>query len=249
MVAPSSGSRLRNAPATAAGTWLCANANSVVGSTVPASTSPAVASIAAWLPAATCAGPPASAAGSTATAAAMSCTAVTATGSRPRSSRACDTVNPAAASWAASTRPSPARLEPPPPPAAMMLTPASERPNPSQTTGRATPCPSTAASTATSTGVAPISSAACVTLVRSMPRFCSNTDPPYPAAPVMRIAGLTAPRSRDRLTTVSSAAATANLANASHPGASHASASLDSGTVVPHRTPAATRAGKTRRPR
>jgi hypothetical protein len=177
----------------------------------------------------------------------MSCSAVTATGSRPRSSRACDTVNPAAASWAASTSPSPAKLEPSPRPAAMTPTPASERPKPSQATGRATPSPRTAASTATSTGVAPMSSAACVTLVRSMPRFCSSTDPPYPAAPVIRIAGLNAARSLDRLTTVRSAAARANLANASQPGASHTRASLDSGTVVPHKIPAAARAGKTRR--
>jgi Lrp/AsnC family transcriptional regulator, leucine-responsive regulatory protein len=206
-----------------------------------------VAITAVRLGAATCAEPPARAAGSTATAAAASCSAVTATGSLPRSSRACDTVNPAEASWAARTSPSPPRLEPAPRPAAMMVTPASETPNPSQATGRGTPCPSTPASTTTSTGVAPMSSAACVTLVRWMPRFCSSTEPPYPAAPVIRIAGRKLARSLDRLTTVSSAAARANLANASQPGDSQARASLDSGTVVPHKIPAAASAGKTRR--
>jgi hypothetical protein len=113
IAAPNSGSRLRNAPATSAVTRLCANANKVVGATVPASTRAPVASTAVAPPCAAT-GPPASAAGSTATAAAMSCTAVTAIGSRPRSSRACDTVNPAEASCPARTRPSPPRLEPAP---------------------------------------------------------------------------------------------------------------------------------------
>jgi len=60
----------------------------------------------------------------------------------------------------------------------MKPTPASDTANPAHATGRATPWPAMAAMTATSTGVAPISSAACVTLVRSMPRFCNRTDPP-----------------------------------------------------------------------
>ena len=98
MAAPNSGSRLRNAPATSAVTRLCAKANRVVGATVPASTSAAVATMAVVLPPWAGSGPPASAAGSTATAAASSCNAVTATGSRLRSSRACDTVNPDEAS-------------------------------------------------------------------------------------------------------------------------------------------------------
>ncbi|HEY0717589.1 MAG TPA: hypothetical protein VGD68_08225 [Streptosporangiaceae bacterium] len=62
-------------------------------------------------------------------------------------------------------------------------TPASDSPNPAQATGRATACCQTAAITATSTGTAPISSAACVTLVRATPAFCRTTEPPYPAAP------------------------------------------------------------------
>ena len=61
------------------------------------------------------------------------------------------------------------------------------------------------------------------------------------------MAGLQAARSRDRLTTISTAAASANLANASQAGGSQPRATLDSGTVVPHSTPAAIRAGKTRR--
>jgi hypothetical protein len=178
IAAPNRGSRLRKAPATSAVTRLCAKANSVVGATVPASTRAAVASMAVALPPWTATGRPASAAGSTATAAAMSCTAVTAIGSRPRSNRAWHTVNPAEASCPASTSPSPPKLDPPPRPPAMRPTPASDRANPAHATGRATPRPVTAAMTATSTGVAPMSSAACVTLVRSMPRFCSRTEPP-----------------------------------------------------------------------
>jgi len=176
--APNSGSRLRNAPATSAVTRLCAKANKVVGATVPASTRAAVASMAAAPPLWAGTGPPASAAGRTATAAAMSCSAVTATGSLPRSSRACDTVKPAEASCPASTSPSPPRLEPAPRPPAMKPTPASDSANPAHAIGRAVPRPAAAARTATSTGVAPMSSAACVTLVRSMPRFCIRTDPP-----------------------------------------------------------------------
>ena len=56
MMAPTSGSRFRKAPATSADTRLWPNANSEVGSTVPASTSPMVASSAGMLtgPAAWC---------------------------------------------------------------------------------------------------------------------------------------------------------------------------------------------------
>jgi hypothetical protein len=103
---------------------------------------------------------------------------VTATGSRPGSSRDCEAVNAAEASWPASTRPSPPSEAPPPLPAAITATPASDRPKPAQATGRATLRCHTAAMIATRTGVAPISSAACVTLVRSIPKFCSTTEPP-----------------------------------------------------------------------
>ena len=60
----------------------------------------------------------------------------------------------------------------------MKPTPASDSANPAQASGRATLWPSAAAMIATMTGVAPISSAAWVTLVRSMPRFWSRTEPP-----------------------------------------------------------------------
>src|SRR5260370_37290367 len=63
----------------------------------------------------------------------------------------------------------------------------------------------------------------------------------------MTTAGLHAPRSRDLLTSRSTAAASPNRAKVSQAGPSQPSATFDSGTVVPHRIPAATRAGKTRR--
>ena len=50
--------------------------------------------------------------------------------------------------------------------------------------------------TATSTGTAPISRAAWLTLVRLMPAFCTTTDPPYPIAPEASTAGVHAARTR-----------------------------------------------------
>ncbi len=113
-----------------------------------------------------------------ASAAPRNCTAVTETGSRPRSVRAWDTVNVDDSSSDTSTRPSPPTVAPPPWPPVTRATPASDTANPTQATGRATVRCQTAAMTATSTGTAPISSAACVTLVREMPAFCTRTDPP-----------------------------------------------------------------------
>jgi hypothetical protein len=111
-------------------------------------------------------------------------TAVTATGSRPGSSRPCATVNVAEISSETSTRASPRTLAPPPPPPAVTRpTPPSEIAKPSHAAGRAMARCHTAAMIATSTGTAPISRAAWVTLVRVMPAFCTMTDPPYPAAP------------------------------------------------------------------
>jgi hypothetical protein len=246
VIAPTSGSRFTNAPATSAGTLLCPKANNEVGSTVPSTMSPPTASIAVALGEPTAGRLSVSrASGSVAAAAAISCTAVVAIGSCPRSTLACETVKPAEASWEARTRPSPASVEPAPWPAVMKPTPASDNANPAQASGRATLCPSTAASSATSTGVAPMSNAAWVTLVRSMPRFCRTTEPPYPAAPLIRIAGRQTARSRNRLTAIRMSPATANLVSASQPGASQPRASFDRGTVVPHRTPAVIRAGKT----
>jgi hypothetical protein len=115
---------------------------------------------------------------SPASAAPRNCTAVTATGSRPRSMRAWATVNVADSSSDASTRPSPASVAPPPCPPVTRATPARDTTNPAHATGRATVWCHSAAMTATSTGTAPISSAAWVTLVREMPAFCSRTDPP-----------------------------------------------------------------------
>jgi hypothetical protein len=210
-------------------------------------------------------------------AAPRNCTAVTATGSRPGSRRPCATVNVADSSSEASTRPSPPKVAPPPPPPAVTRpTPATESAKPAQATGRATVCCHSAAMTATSTGTAPISSAAWVTLVRSMPAFCRMTDPPYPIAPeassaspggrccagrggrppgTPRVRGgcppprsPLAPRPPRRLATGRrSAAARPKRVAVSQPAGSHSRASLDSGTVVPHSSPAATRAATARR--
>jgi hypothetical protein len=177
-VAPTSGSMLTKAPAISAATRLWPKAKSVKGSSVPPSARATVARTgpapcgAAGIPSAT------AEKGSTATAAPRNCTAVTAIGSRPRSRRTCPTVNVADSSSDASTSPSPPSEAPPPLPAATRPTPASETANPAQATGRATLCCHRAAMTATSTGTAPISRAAWVTLVRPMPEFCKMTEPP-----------------------------------------------------------------------
>ena len=114
---------------------------------------------------------------------------MTATGSRPVSRRPWATVNVADSSSDARTRPSPASVAPPPRPAVIRPTPASDSAKPAQATGRATVRCQTAAMIATSTGTAPISSAAWVTLVRLMPVFCTTTEPPYPSAPDASTAG------------------------------------------------------------
>jgi Lrp/AsnC family transcriptional regulator, leucine-responsive regulatory protein len=186
--------------------------------------------------------------GTAARAAPRNCTAVTATGSRPRSSRTCATVNVADSSSETSTRPSPAAEAPARWPPVTRPTPASDTANPAQATGRATVRCQTAAMTATSTGTAPISSAAWVTLVRMMPAFCTRTDPPYPRPPDASTRGVNAARSASREATASMiAAARPKRTSASQPGGSHARASLDSGTVVPHSSPAAVRAATARR--
>ncbi len=138
-------------------------------------------------------------------------------------------------------------------------TPPSETAKPAHAAGRATVRYHTAAMTATSTGTAPTSNAAWVTLVRVIPAFCTTTDPPYPTAPETSTrASRIRPRPRQprrpeppdrkpprrRATGSSTAAARPNRTAVSQPGASHSRASLDSGTVVPHSSPAATRAAK-----
>jgi hypothetical protein len=246
-MAPTSGSMLRNAPATSAGTRLCPKANSVNGASVPASASAATASTGpgragtAGAPSATRV--PEIDTASAPSAAPRNCTAVTATGSRPGSSRACATVNVADSTSEASTSPSPATLAPPPPPPAVTRpTPPSEMAKPSQAIGRATARCQTAAMTATSTGIAPISSAACVTLVRAIPAFCTMTVAPYPTAPETSNRASRMRWPRRRATGNSTAAARPKRTAVSQPGASHCRASLDSGTVVPHSSPAAMRA-------
>jgi hypothetical protein len=150
----------------------------VNGSSVPPSTSAAVTSTgpAAW----GAGGRPSVPAEkiSPAMAAPRNCTAVTETGSRPRSSRTWATVNVADSSSDSRTRASPPSVAPPPCPPVTRATPASDTANPAQATGRATVRCQSAAMTATSTGTAPISSAAWVTLVREIPAFSNRTDPP-----------------------------------------------------------------------
>jgi hypothetical protein len=176
--APTSGSRFTNAPATSAETRACPYAKSVNGASVPSSASPAVASKPPAPPAA--AGMPSvtAATGRAASAAARNWTALTATGSRPGSRRACATVNEAESITDASTRPSPVKVAPPPPPAATSATPANDTVKPVQAAGCAARRCRTAATTATSTGVAPTSRAAWLTLVRAIPAFCTRIDPP-----------------------------------------------------------------------
>lgn len=246
--APTSGSMLRNAPATSARIRACPWANSVKASSVPPAVRPATASTGpTWCGTA---GRPSVAAenGSTARAAPRNWTAVTAIGSRPRSRRVCATVKVAISSRDASTRPSPPAVAPPPRPPVIRPTPASETANPAQATGRATLCCQSAATMATRTGTAPMSRAAWLTLVRVMPAFCTTTDAPYPIAPEASTAGRKAARTPGRAATASStAAATPNRANVSQPGGSHCRASFDSGTVVPHSSPAMVSAAIARR--
>jgi hypothetical protein len=102
-------------------------------------------------------------------AAPRNCTAVTAIGSRSRSTRFWPTVKVADTRTDSTTRPSPIAEAPPPWPPVTRPTPASDTPKPSHATGRATARCQTAAITATSTGTAPISSAAWVTLVSATP--------------------------------------------------------------------------------
>jgi Lrp/AsnC family transcriptional regulator, leucine-responsive regulatory protein len=137
-------------------------------------------------------------------------------------------------------------VAPPPGPAAIRPTPASDTAKPAHATGCATRWCQQAAMIATSTGVAPTSSAAWLTLVRAMPVFCTMIVPPYPTAPQASTAGVQAARTRERAPAPASrtAAARPKRAKVSQAGASHSSASRDAGTVVPHSRPAAVRAAK-----
>ena len=149
------------------------------GASVPASASAATASTGPGPAGAAGAPSAATVKASAPSAAPRNCTAVTATGSRSASSRPCVTVNVADSSTEMSTSPSPLMVAPPPlPPAVIRPTPLSETAKPSQASGRATARCHTAAMTATSTGTAPISRAAWVTLVRTIPAFCTMTVAP-----------------------------------------------------------------------
>ena len=87
-----------------------------------------------------------------------------------------------------------------------------------------------------------------MTLVRVMPAFCTMTDPPYPNAPDASTSGRHAARSPARGAGSSRiAAATPKRATVSQPGASQPRASLESGTEVPHSSPAVARAAMARR--
>ena len=95
--------------------------------------------------------------------------------------------------------------------------------------------------------MAPISSAAWLTLVRLIPAFCTRTDPPYPTAPEASTAGEHAARTVARAATRRMTAARPKRAKVSQLGDSHTKASFDSGTVVPQSSPAAVRAAMARR--
>jgi hypothetical protein len=177
-MAPTTGSRLRKAPAISGATRACPYANSVNGARVPPTTSPAVArAVPAW---AGTAGTPSRipATGSAATAAAANWTAVTATGSRPTSIRGCATTNPADRTSDARTSESPVNVAAPPPSAAIPATPVSATANPAHETGPTTLRPSPTAISATRIGVPPTSRAAWLTLVRAMPAFCNTMTMP-----------------------------------------------------------------------
>ena len=148
------------------------------GASVPAVARPATASTAATLPGRDGMLSVRTATGSTPTAAPRNCAAVIATGSWSRSRRACATVTVADSRADASTRPSPATVAPPPGLPVIRPTPASETAKPPHATGRATVRCHSAAITATSTGTAPMSRDAWLTLVRVMPAFWMMTDPP-----------------------------------------------------------------------
>ena len=114
-------------------------------------------------------------------------------------------------------------------------------------TGRATACCQAAAMIATRTGAAPISRAACVTLVRAIPAFCIRMQPPYPRAPEATTRAVNAARSAGRGTASSrTTAASPKRVKVSQPGASQVRAAFDSGTLKPHASPAATRAAMAR---
>jgi hypothetical protein len=176
--APTTGSRLTNEPASSGRTCACPRANSQNGSGVPA---PARAMNAAS--AGICAGaagaPSVSAAiGAASAAAAANCTAVTAAGSRPARIRGWTEISSAESAAEASTRASPAMLAPPPEARETSATPQSASSWPAHACRPGAGAPPASASSETSSGTSPTSSAACTALVRSIPAFCKSTTTP-----------------------------------------------------------------------
>jgi hypothetical protein len=107
-----------------------------------------------------------------------------------------------------------------------------------QADGRGAAWPRPALISATSTGTAPTSTAAWLTLVRSIPAFWSMITAPNPIAPAAATRGVQASRRRRLPTSASNGAASTKRATVSHAGPSQPSDSFDSGTVMPHSAPA-----------
>ena len=163
------------------------------------------------------AGPRATAFGTAASPPAIICTAVTAIGSRPRSSDGWTTTNVADSVTDSSTSASPSVDAPPPPPPATIPTPASASAKPSQAAGPVELRPSAAAISATSTGTAPTISAAWLTLVLSMPAFWSTITSAVADRAGEQDRGVIAARRLRRATSASSGAASAKRATVSQP--------------------------------
>ena len=176
--APTSGSRLTKAPASAAGTRAWAQANSQKASAVPVSASASTTSTGCTLAGDGGAPSRTSATGSAASPPAPSWTAVTAAASRPASRLGWMTMNAAEPVTEISTSRSPATEVPSPPPPATRATPARATSEPAHASAPAELRPVSAPMIATSTGTAPTISAAWLTLVRSMPMFWSTMTPP-----------------------------------------------------------------------
>jgi hypothetical protein len=166
---------------------------------------------------------------------------VTAVALRPRSSRLCASMNSAVSAADASTSRSPVSVASPPEPATRP-TPPSAAANPAQASGPAVARPRAAAASATSAGTTPMMSAAWLTLVRAMPRFCSSITAPKPVTPHTAIRGVAAERSAPLAASASSGAASTKRAAASDAGSSQPRAAFDSGIDSPHSSPAAVRA-------
>ena len=241
VAAPTTGSRFRKAPASSADTRAWPKAKSQNGSGVPATAS-ATSAMAEVGPAGPCGSPSVSSdAGKATSAPPANWTAVTAAASRPASNRGWTTMKPADTTADPRTIRSPWVLAPPPADPATSAMPTSATAYPAHVSGRVAVCPSPAPIRATNTGIAPITTAAWLTLVCSIPTFCSRITAPNPIAPEATMGPVSASRRPRRPTSARTGAATAKRATVTQPGPSHASASLVRGTFNPHRVAAATR--------